>query len=466
MLVLSSPLLYHWSNEILELVEMNYEALLSPARLRPSTQAGRDLATEVLSDKARLVLSASFRRLQTKAQVFSLENNAAVRSRLTHSLEVAMYGELIAGKTFGLLLEKRLIDQSLHLPFVTTVENACLLHDIGNPPFGHLGEFAIRRWFESFHELLKQWKEAGIPDDVAQRHFESLANFDGNAQGFRNVTKLQWLEDEYGLNLTCNLLACMIKYLTDSKPKGYPFDSKLGFFPVEADTVVDIWQRLGLRIEAGRPVQRHPLTFLMEAADDVAYCVSDIEDALEKRVVSERDFFDSISDESKALSALPSSPHSKNAAFIKFRIGLTRFLVDKAAELFVANHSLIASGQLDKPLFQLDERAAAMLRELKDFSKKHIFSSAEAINVELSGFNIVRGLLDGLRDLLKLQTTGFQKLLPDSTSPPQYKEMTLEKRLFSLLPNKHRLAYQHAVSRVPISSPYTGRTSWSTTSPE
>ena len=131
-------------------------------------------------------MSTSFRRLQTKAQVFSLERNAAVRSRLTHTLEVAMYGELLAGKAFDALLQKSPVEESLRLPFVVTVETACLLHDIGNPPFGHLGEFAIRKWFEEDQRSLPQtWQEAGIPRRDLTRHYQALANFDGNAQGFR-----------------------------------------------------------------------------------------------------------------------------------------------------------------------------------------------------------------------------------------------------------------------------------------
>src|SRR5690349_14552831 len=112
-----------------------YQALISAQRLRSSSVSDRSLASEMLSDKARICGASAFRRLQTKAQVFSLERNAAVRTRLTHTLEVSVYGELIAEKTFEQLSANKSIEEELRLPFVQMVENACLLHDIGNPPF-------------------------------------------------------------------------------------------------------------------------------------------------------------------------------------------------------------------------------------------------------------------------------------------------------------------------------------------
>ena len=173
------------------------------------------------------------------------------------------------------------------------MESACLLHDIGNPPFGHLGEFAIQHWFATPPEkVLGIWSRNGIAGKAAQLHFAGFEKFDGHAQGFRIVSKLQWLDNPDGLNLTGTLLASILKYLSPSPPEQRPFARRVGFYEFESDLVVKIWKDLGLKMNSsGLPLQRHPFAFIMEAADDIAYCVNDIEDAIEKRVVSAERFW-------------------------------------------------------------------------------------------------------------------------------------------------------------------------------
>lgn len=430
-----------------------YQALISPARIRPSAFPERDLETNMLSDKTRIVTSSAFRRLQTKAQVFSLERNASVRTRLTHTLEVAMFGELIAGKVFTLSVEKGLIDDSLRVPFIKTVENACLLHDIGNPPFGHLGEFAIRDWFFKAAEDLKGRWASRIADREVENHYDSFRYFDGNPQGLRIVARLQWLRDEYGLNLTCTLLATMMKYLGTRPSQARPFAKKIGFFETERTIVGKVWKTLGLPLEAGDgdPLSRHPLAFLMEAADDIAYCVSDIEDAIEKEIVTDEAFFDQLEgDLKKYIPDHKPVMASKNSRFIDFRVGLTRNLVETAARVYVERAEEILAGQFGIPLLEVDDEAKAYLNQLKDFSRKHIFTSREAVEVELSGFKVVQTLLEGFRRLFFLSTDQFTRLLDDRYG---YGEMALERRLLSLLPNKHVLVYRHQVDAEPLLEP-------------
>ena len=271
-----------------------YRRLLSSQRRRKTTDSTRagDLNLETVSDTGRIVRSSPFRRLQSKAQVFSMVRSGAVRTRLTHSIEVSNYGELIAEPVVRRLIANGSLSEDLRLPFIKTVSNACLLHDIGNPPFGHMGEYAIQKWFEKNKEELQDtWVGFGkLKGDAFKRHLDAYSNFDGNPHGFRIITRLQWFHDEYGLNLTLSLLASYLKYL-GAQPGTGKFTKKVGYFPTEEKIVKKIWQKLKLKTDIqGLPLQRHPLVFLMEAADDISYCLSDIEDALELGVVSEDAF--------------------------------------------------------------------------------------------------------------------------------------------------------------------------------
>lgn len=432
---------------------MTYDKLLVSERCRESSVKDRDLGTEVLSDASRIVTSTPFRRLQTKAQVFSLEQNAAVRSRLTHTLEVAMYGGLIAREVFKGLNAAKVINSELELPFVKTVENACLLHDIGNPPFGHLGEFAMQDWFVAKEHVIKGlWSGCAIDSDTVSRHYDSFRYFDGNSQGFRIVSRLAWLQDEWGLNLTCTLMATMVKYMSTRPDGEIPFRKKAGFFESECVRIEDIWKRLGLKWddEEHRPIQRHPLTFLMEAADDIAYCVSDIEDAIEKRVVTADEFLSALPIADAGLQRFKRTAEeqvlkniaARDAKFRLFRIELTRELVKRAASCYVNNHVQILEGEFKVQLLESDAEAKAWLGALKSFSKTKIFVADEAVRIELSGFRIVSRLLDAFERLLHLEQVAFIQLLPGADRAPSGGDLALEKRLASLLPNKHVLNYQ------------------------
>jgi dGTPase len=437
---------------------VRFDDLITPTRLKVSSIPDRDLDTEMLSDKARIVTSTAFRRLQTKAQVFSLERNAAVRTRLTHTLEVAMFGELVAGAVFSLLSKKNLISANLRFPFIQTVENACLLHDIGNPPFGHLGEFAIRDWFDKKRSsVLEAWIKC-MPEDTAKHLYEAFLNFDGNAQGFRIVTRLMWVRDQWGLNLTCTLLASILKYLASTPMAAKPFAKKTGFFEAESELVRDVWKNLGLKFSNDLPAQRHPFTFIMEAADDIAYGLSDIEDALEKGIFTEKHLFDNLSP--RLLSFAPdlgvassSQNWARNSGFIIFRTKLNRFLVERAAILFDDNCDGIWEGSLHKPLLDLDDDASKFLDELKGFSKDYIFNSREAIEIELSGFRIIQDILSGFERLLLLSSDDFASLSPDATRTFRYGEKALERRLYAFLPNKYIIGYKFLSANKPLLEP-------------
>jgi len=243
--------------------------LVTPIRRRNSTITDtRSILIESESDKGRVINSASFRRLQQKAQVFPLEPNAAVRSRLTHSIEVSQVGRHIAQKVIESTLESSNQPYIELAAFVNTIETACLLHDIGNPPFGHLGETAIQCWFTK-----SKFGDA--------REFKDLCNFDGNPQGYRIASFLSG-KDSFGLNLTCTQLLSMIKYPTDvtGKDAGAPY-KKIGIFDADYAGYEDACEKLDWV-----PRRKFPFVYLMDAADDIAYSMSDLEDGIEKKVVS------------------------------------------------------------------------------------------------------------------------------------------------------------------------------------
>lgn len=233
---------------------------IKPTRLRQSTRGELDLLVETESDKGRIINASAFRRLQQKAQVFPLDSNAAVRTRLTHSVEVSQLGRFVAQK----VIEEFKVDHFSYnelSAFANTIESACLLHDIGNPPFGHLGESAIREW-------------------AAKNRLNSdLVEFDGNPQGYRLMSFLSGL-DSFGLNLSCSLLLSTIKYPWTVETR-MDDDKKIGVFTTDWKAYEAACSRL-----AWNPGKKFPFALLMEAADDIAYSMSDLEDGIENDVIS------------------------------------------------------------------------------------------------------------------------------------------------------------------------------------
>jgi dGTPase len=438
-------------------------SLFDGSRLRGTTIPGRRPAAEALSDKGRIVTAKSFRRLQVKAQVFSLEHNAAVRSRLTHTLEVAAMGEIIA----GLIVDRIGAPIADVAPaIVATAENACLLHDIGNPPFGHLGEYAIANWFNTHHdEISRRWSNHGISDRDIALHLGALSNFDGNPQGFRTVTRLTWLNDEYGLNLTKSLLASLIKYL-GCRPAEGAFWKKVGYFPSERDLIRRIWRDLKLPTDRnGDPNSRHPICFVMEAADDLCYCLSDIDDTIEKRIVKEEAFVAYIEESNSSYltrilkECAEKQERAKHSApeslFANFKVQATRELGDRLATLFVENVNDIVEGRLDKPLTELDADVHRATEILREFTRSRVFRSREAVTVELGGFRILTRLLDHYSILLLAGTREFDRIIKDARAETadiwkdmelkgdklKPSELPLHKRLATLLPRPQLFNY-------------------------
>ena len=261
---------------------MDWPKLLNPQRLRDTTRQPEELRTEIERDYGRVVFSTPVRRLQDKAQVFPLETIDAVRTRLTHSMEVSAVARGLTRSTFAELARKGRIDEHLVYDIETIAAICGLIHDIGNPPFGHAGEQAIQDWFKSRQN--SAWSaefKNHVANEQCRRDFEQ---FEGNAQTLRLLSKLQILSDRSGLNLTAATLSASCKYTASSleAEEGHVRQSKHkpGYFKSEEDVVNKI------RLMTGTNDSRNPISFLVEASDDMVYAVVDIEDGIKKGVVS------------------------------------------------------------------------------------------------------------------------------------------------------------------------------------
>ena len=277
---------------------MNWKQLLSidTKRARSRIKAS-DIRSDFDKDYHRIISSPSFRRLQDKTQAFPLEENDFVRTRLTHSLEVSSFG-----KSLGQYLGKKIIEDKIDKDFgyeeleaiCTILASASLIHDIGNPPFGHFGEDTIRVWFkDNLSKLIIKdlnGEERKLSEILNEQMISDFTNFEGNAQAIRVVSKLHFIVDEYGMNLTYALLNTLIKYPVSSlnidKNSGNIKDKKMGYFLAEEDIFWDIVKSTGTYDVETNKVFRHPLTFLLEAADDIAYATADIEDGLKKGFIN------------------------------------------------------------------------------------------------------------------------------------------------------------------------------------
>ena len=267
---------------------MNWNDLLCKERIRSfqkSTTSG-DFRTEFEKDYHRIIGSSSFRRLQDKSQVFRLDKSDYVRTRLTHSLEVSSFAKSLS-QIVGERIIKEIKDPDFSLQNKEDISNilqcAGLLHDIGNPPFGHFGETTIRDWFKRNMELLS-YKGEKIRDYLDPQMLNDFYHYEGNAQAFRLVTKLHFLVDENGMNLTKALLSTLIKYPVSSleidKRSGNIKTKKMGYFYAENNKFEEVQK------DTKTFGCRHPLTYLLEAADDIAYKTADIEDSVEKGNIS------------------------------------------------------------------------------------------------------------------------------------------------------------------------------------
>lgn len=400
-----------------------------------------------MSDRARVLYGSAFRRLQQRTQVFTLSKDAAVRSRLTHSLEVASVGRWIAQRVADGPLAG--LDPKYRAALVLLVETGCLAHDIGNPPFGHFGESAIQAWFRENWRIM-----AGKKADSRKLRplVEDFLQFDGNPQGTRILTRLQGLtkkdRDLYGMDLTFSQILTALKY-----PRG-PNDTpskwkKAGFFESERPRIVQAWSALRFKVQ-----QRFPLAYLVEVADDISYCISDMEDAIDQGVFTVSHFFNELrvwteteSPKQPTLSTLRQrarelSDHVKKGPaeakdhFMRFKTEFTRAMIEEAARAYGDGSSRdILDGSRAGLLDYTD--ADDLLKALKDIAKKFLYIEEKVQRPFLAGLRIVHGILDHYGEFLKLTRDNFALLRKAWKSNDR--DDVQKKNLQTLLPLLDRL---------------------------
>ena len=372
---------------------MDWNRLLSRARLGMAGQrAASEARTDFQRDFDRIVFSSAFRRMQDKTQVFPLSQSDYVRTRLTHSLEVSSVGRTLGTRVGDSVIRRHGLQGVYPQDFGATVAAACLAHDIGNPPFGHSGEDAIRLWFQTSSTA------QAVLERLTPAQRQDFLRFEGNAQGFRLIAKLQSPDNRGGMQLTCATLGTFTKYpraswLEGPEPAGIAF-RKFGFFQDDADLFVEVADQLGLLPAAPGAWHRHPLAYLVEAADDICYRIIDIEDAFRLKQLGYeevRDLLLPLAGEGKVARRLNAITHLKEK--IEYlRAKAIGNIIDQVHECFISNEDAILNGTCTDELLDVIP-AAAPMRALKDCGETQVYVSLPVVEIEAAGFEVLGGLL-------------------------------------------------------------------------
>ncbi|MDD3338497.1 MAG: deoxyguanosinetriphosphate triphosphohydrolase [Lachnospiraceae bacterium] len=387
---------------------MEWNQLLAARRngtyQKNTTKKGADLRSEFEKDYHRIIGSASFRRLQDKTQVFPLDKSDFIRTRLTHSMEVSSLAKSL-GQNIGNYILQNQTDDQLNLETKSQIcdilQCAGLIHDIGNPPFGHFGEDAIRDWFRKNLPLLKVGEER-VVDMLSEEQIQDVYHFEGNAQALRLVSKLHFLVNENGMNLTYGLLNTIVKYPVASTnidtKSGNVKDKKMGFFYSERELFGQIQK------ETGTNGKRHPLTFVLEAADDIAYRTADIEDAYKKGCIT----YDGLVKELKryvdgypvqvleqqyqrALEHNMINP--QEYAVQNWLVRMQGYLIYCATEGFTSHYKTIMQGNYPHDIFY-HTGAERLIHALGQIAYDYVFTSRPILKLEIAANTIITYLLD------------------------------------------------------------------------
>lgn len=428
---------------------------LKTDRLRPATRTDATLLEAAESDRGRVINSAAFRRLQQKAQVFPLEANASVRSRLTHSFEVSQVGRYIAQSIISnLLITYPILKDELRYDtltaFVSTVETACLLHDLGNPPFGHLGEAAIQEWFSKFiknFDSLKEEDKIGHPLSGFDISNFDLIEFDGNPQGYR-IENLLNGDDSFGLNLTSSLLLSIVKYPWSQKTKPQEKSGKKnGLFNTSLESYDTACKQL-----KWSPYKPFPYMQIMDIADEIAYSMSDLEDALDKKIISREELLKifkeyCIEENIDFQSTFGVHPdHFLALSFIKFKTPIIHKAVKEVADQYCKQLDSILKGEKVDLLIK-NSNISKLLEKVKKIAIARIYSHPSAEKVELAGRNIIQGLLNHYELLLNLPKEKFELLILNEKI--RNNKLEFELRLFRRLPNTYVDKYRRMITINP-----------------
>lgn len=395
--------------------EVNWQKYLNTDRERRTTRKqDQDHRNEFESDLGRVIFSPALRRMHDKAQVIPLTSGDSIHTRLTHSMEVMSIAyslgiELCRNEAFKkaytadgdpLFYEQR-------IPII--LKTAALAHDIGNPPFGHFGETIIQKYFREYFEDKGQI--------LTEEEKADFTEFDGNAQGFRILTRLQYLGDLNGLNLTYATLGAYTKYPNSGKRQkdNYIGLKKHGVFTTESSVLENLAKKCGMIMDGNTYIKRHPLSFLVEAADSICYNIMDVEDGVNKKwftydsVIEELNTYirDHIGVDDKYkeffdLQALVGLKISKNddesekKKMVNFRICVINYFVKLAIKNFINNLKDIDDGKYTEELIEDDFFYVS--KAFQNFAKKHIYTQKAIQEIELTGVSVITGIFKYLID--------------------------------------------------------------------
>lgn len=422
------------------------------------------------SDYKSIISSAAFRRLQDKTQVFPLDKSDFVRTRLTHSIEVSTIAKelgIMVTNNRTRYLSEDFNDEGIKIDLPAVLACAGLLHDLGNPAFGHFGEVVIGDWFkENLAKNNKTFTYKGTPihkiidsnNPDTEQMYNDLCHFEGNAQALRILSKINNKPEGYDVNLSYAVINALIKYPCNS----LEFDDdakdiknhKLGYYLAEKEVFDKICTKTGTKING--KYYRHPLAFLMEAADDIAYATSDLEDALKKGLFNVDQFIEYFNEQIKRSDFTDSNKKEKSKELIKdledringlenrtleneitefqkWSIFAKGWLMYVVAYSFSKNYKTIMKGEYKKDLFY-DGFHSYSLKILKDAMKEFVFNSSEILKLELSANKIISSLLDDF----------VNAVIHWNIDDNNYKPSKTDKKLIELISDNYKADYLNA----------------------
>ena len=357
-----------------------------------------DDRSEFKRDYDRLIFSSAFRRLQNKTQVFPLPGSIFVHNRLTHSLEVASVGMSIGNDISRRVIQKRPeLKETLVEELGTIVSAACLAHDLGNPPFGHSGEKAIQTFFS-------EGPGQKIKSMVSSEFWDDITHFEGNANAFRILTHRFKGRRQGGFVMTYSMLASIVKYPFASSLAGN--HGKFGFFASEAESYRKIADELGIfcKSASGEPLKyaRHPLVYMVEAADDICYEIMDIEDSHKLKILSFAEtehlllsFFDEEIQQKIRQRIIDEELTDENEKVVYMRASVIGKLENECVAAFLAHEEEILAGTFEGSLIDhISERQKKAYKECEKISYSKIYQSKPVLDIELSGYKIMATLME------------------------------------------------------------------------
>ena len=420
---------------------MNWEQLLSLKRFGDTNKRLRKeqdntrLGFEV--DYDRIIFSSEFRSLQDKTQVIPMSKTDFVHTRLTHSLEVS-----VVARSLGRIVGKEVLKKHPQLKdalgyqandFGAIVASAALAHDIGNPPFGHSGEKAIGDFFKSGEGV--KYKAQLEPEE-----YQDLCDFEGNANGFKIVTQSRQGR-EGGLRLSYATLGAFTKYPKASlpkKPTNHIADKKYGFFLAEKDAFTDVAEELGLLKRGESSYSRHPLAFLVEAADDICYTIIDFEDGINLGLIQEEFALEYLINlvRNSINTEKYNTLNNTQDRLSYLRALAINTLINEASQIFIKNEEAILKGEFSKSILDLSQYQA-QIKDIISLSVEKVYHSKEVIDKEIAGFQVLTTLIslytNAVNNSFNNEASTYDKLLlmdlPDTIN---FNQTSLYSRLLNV----------------------------------